>query len=476
MGLHDWSTDPGRLADAIASGRFAAQVRQAVTGLSSTWTAPHMMHVAAAELLASYSGVLTVESQGAVGDGTTDDTIPFQNALAKLRANGGGTLLLRPGKTYVLSHSAQDMYWNANDGTLTVLAYGATVRKSGSGTLFYVYLPAANPNAGVVTFFGGRWDGDSATNGQEVFRVQDVGNTVFIDVRAGGLVANGSGTKAWHLRNYAEYTENTVLVNCRAGGEHNIYFTSAAESGGGGQASFARTRVYNFRLGGGYSGSALIRCAGAVYDSVFSGLYGNIAAGSNVFHLKDVMGGTWIENIGVENTSGSGGYIYDWGTFTGLGPHVQGVFLRSGRTLHNGTPTIASDAAQDDFDVLGDLDVTGNIAADGSLSTEAFLSLGPGTTLTIAGGVITATGTRHQVDTEGAAASDDVDTINGFAGGRLLVLNALESARTVVLKDGTGNLRLAGDCTLDHETDTIVLVYRSGSAAWTELCRSDNAP
>jgi hypothetical protein len=42
----------------------------------------------------------------------------------------------------------------------------------------------------------------------------------------------------------------------------------------------------------------------------------------------------------------------------------------------------------------------------------------------------------------------------------------------VVCKDGTGNLRLAGDFTLTNVQDTIVLL-RVGSD-WFELCRSDN--
>lgn len=99
---------------------------------------------------------------------------------------------------------------------------------------------------------------------------------------------------------------------------------------------------------------------------------------------------------------------------------------------------------------------------------------GDESTLTIASGVITITSCFHKVDTESAAASDDLDTINGCLDGQILTIRAANSARTVVLKDGTGNLKLAGDCTLDNEEDTITLIYSPGLSKLLEIARSDN--
>lgn len=93
-------------------------------------------------------------------------------------------------------------------------------------------------------------------------------------------------------------------------------------------------------------------------------------------------------------------------------------------------------------------------------------------THTIAAGVITCTGAVDiAVDTEGAAASDDLDTINGTVAGQLVILRAVSSARTVVVKDSTGNIRLAGDFSLDNSDDRIVL--RSDGTNLRELARSD---
>jgi hypothetical protein len=94
--------------------------------------------------------------------------------------------------------------------------------------------------------------------------------------------------------------------------------------------------------------------------------------------------------------------------------------------------------------------------------------------LTIATGAVTATGSYHSVDTEADAASDDLDTINGGVGGMRLVLRASDSGRTVVVKDGTGNIQCAGDMSLDNIQDTIELIYDDVQTAWLEVGRSDN--
>lgn len=96
-----------------------------------------------------------------------------------------------------------------------------------------------------------------------------------------------------------------------------------------------------------------------------------------------------------------------------------------------------------------------------------------GANLTIASGVVTVTANQHAVDTEGAAASDDLDTINGTFDQQIVIITALSSARTVVLKDSTGNLSLNGDFSLTEAADRIVL--QSNGTTLFELSRSDNA-
>lgn len=102
------------------------------------------------------------------------------------------------------------------------------------------------------------------------------------------------------------------------------------------------------------------------------------------------------------------------------------------------------------------------------------LTLGQQKILTIASGVVEATQSIHSIETEGGAATDDLDTINvpeNFEG-MILVISAESNSRTVVAKDGTGNLRLAGDFTMDNSRDRLTLIR--GGVVWFELCRSDN--
>ncbi len=97
-------------------------------------------------------------------------------------------------------------------------------------------------------------------------------------------------------------------------------------------------------------------------------------------------------------------------------------------------------------------------------------------TYTIATGIISVychKGYAHLViDTEGAAGTDDLDTINGGVNGDMIICVASNTARDVVFKDDTGNLRLAGDFTLDSAFDTITLL-KVGSD-WLEMSRSNN--
>jgi hypothetical protein len=150
----------------------------------------------------------------------------------------------------------------------------------------------------------------------------------------------------------------------------------------------------------------------------------------------------------------------------------------SGTPANNQVMTaVSSTAIQGESNLTFDgttLALTGYQTVSNGLDVSGgFLSIGSNLpTLTIASGVITATDSYHRIDTEGGAATDDLDTINGFSVGKLLVLCAADNTHDVVLKDGTGNLALAGDFTMDSTNDRIVLI--GTGSTWIELCRSNN--
>ena len=103
--------------------------------------------------------------------------------------------------------------------------------------------------------------------------------------------------------------------------------------------------------------------------------------------------------------------------------------------------------------------------ASGPINASGQLDFDTATELTIASGVITATNNYHTIDTQSDGASDDLDTITAgtnVSAGFVLVVQPASSARTVVLKNGTGgsdNLDIGGDVTLDESYSTYALVY-----------------
>lgn len=102
--------------------------------------------------------------------------------------------------------------------------------------------------------------------------------------------------------------------------------------------------------------------------------------------------------------------------------------------------------------------------------------------VTIAAGVATfknPQSTSLVIDTEGAAASDDLDTITSAGGnveGKVLTLRSTSNVRDVVVKHDTGNILLNGlaDFTLGAAADTLTLRYNSTVSKWCEVGRGDN--
>ncbi len=129
--------------------------------------------------------------------------------------------------------------------------------------------------------------------------------------------------------------------------------------------------------------------------------------------------------------------------------------------------TDSSSTTTGSMQIDGGMGIVKNLRVGGTVSiTDSFSEL------TISSGVVTATKSIHQIDTEGNASTDDLDTINGGSYGDILILTPEAGTRTVVVKDNIGNLRLNGDFTIDDSTDRLLL-YSDGTL-WYELSRSNN--
>lgn len=89
------------------------------------------------------------------------------------------------------------------------------------------------------------------------------------------------------------------------------------------------------------------------------------------------------------------------------------------------------------------------------------------TELTIASGVVTATQSAHRIDTEADAASDDLDTISGGTAEDILIIRPENTARTVVLKHGTGNIYCPGGQDIELADIEDCAILRLANSKWS---------
>ena len=127
--------------------------------------------------------------------------------------------------------------------------------------------------------------------------------------------------------------------------------------------------------------------------------------------------------------------------------------------------------------ILGASTFSQDASFTGDVTIDGFFNVGVvGDSLVLSAntsGVVTALRTNHKVDTYDTQSTGDLITISGGVEGDILILNPNHNDRDVVLKDGGGNLRLAGDFTMNHKQDQITL--KNNGTNWIELARSSNA-
>jgi len=106
---------------------------------------------------------------------------------------------------------------------------------------------------------------------------------------------------------------------------------------------------------------------------------------------------------------------------------------------------------------------------------------GPGTDKTISGGAITVDvatdGNLFYIDTEGGAASDNLDTINGGVDGQVIALMAKNDAHTVIIRDitvGAGNIRNRVSFSMDSDRDIALFLYLATLSEWICLSEQNN--
>lgn len=94
---------------------------------------------------------------------------------------------------------------------------------------------------------------------------------------------------------------------------------------------------------------------------------------------------------------------------------------------------------------------------------------GQGAVLTIAAGVITVTHSRHNIDTEGGIALDDLDTMLGGTTNMRLVVGTVNSGRDVVMKHGAGNILNASGADITLTASSLRREYMYDGTNWREI-------
>lgn len=121
-------------------------------------------------------------------------------------------------------------------------------------------------------------------------------------------------------------------------------------------------------------------------------------------------------------------------------------------------------------------DPYGQNKAFGRVEVGGFLSLGISTVAVISGDTLNVQSSFVRVDTEAAAAGDNLATINtdGVPAGTILVIRPFDSARNITVKHGTGNIYLNGaaDLNLNNIRDQLMLICQGNY--WTSAAPFSN--
>lgn len=438
--------------------------------------------------------VANVVDYGAVGDGVTDDSAAIQAAI------NAADKVFFPAGTYQCSNIQIDGGTESAGGKSIDASLASIVNEAGDGNSLFVI--GASTAVNFLTFKAHRLR--VGANGGHVFDIQGTMNHSQIDV---DYIRQVETTKSIINHNDTSYffnkvkglfwaistshtvpairfssTSNKVSANefdilrpDRSGTRHfmELLSTSASDYNYSNRISLRNPEVCN----GGVL--KIQRAFNTIVDQMHC-----FDTGTTVNHMIEVgVSGFVCQNTKIRD------YQRNSGT---LGSGLVDIFLGDANFTYIEAAAGVSAGTIIEIDINNEPNtiITGAafynvsnpvasstllLTANEGVSTPKLLLTPQSSVLTIASGAITVTDSVYRVDTEAAAATDDLDTINGGSDGYVLILRTSVNSRDVTLKDGTGNLYLAGDFTLSHTQDTIMLRFDALINGWVEISRSDNA-
>lgn len=244
---------------------------------------------------------------GASGDGKTNDAGAIQRAIDAVLAKGEGTILVPPG-TYRLDKGLRVQAPPPGGHNISIVALGARLSYFGEGVALSLLGSGGGAGGAHIKVMGGQWEGRSADVG---ILVRDMSRSqiLYADLRH---FDRGSAIR---IENDRSFCEQTLVFGCHLKGAPCLEFVVPEPNREGRRyTSFARTKLIGTTIGGGAPGKALIHFRGAVYDSLFSGVAGDMVDGAIALHLEGSMGGTVIQSVQMEAKGGSrGGYLLQIG-------------------------------------------------------------------------------------------------------------------------------------------------------------------
>lgn len=465
-------------------------------------------------------GIYNVKSYGATGDGSTDDATSIQAALDAANTAGGGVVLVPEGTykvntgltvyggTILRGTGRGQRFSTFSSETGTIIIAGASIvlvtttanaAGAGGAVIEDLLLDGANLATTVLSMQGIR----DACRNTTITRGTTYGVVNNVTGVAEQLMSNviitmdSQGTAGWYVQSGSDSNYHNVIVHgCAVGiliesGGHQFshihpypspisptvtdWLVDINNTGDNffvnchfDQVHKADRAQVRIRTGSGADESALDNAfIGCSFDNPSMTAVDVVA----VYMDASLGSNNWITASFVNcSLSGNGTNKYTY-AFEKEATNPGRIIYNVIGGIYNNVTTLWSHAPDHTFGVQH---VSGGITEVGSggVLSRGLWATKSGGELTIASGAITITDSHHRVDTESDAASDDLDTVTGGIDGEILVLQAQDSTRAVVLKDGTGNLALNDDFSLLSDQASITLQYHFAQSEWVELSRT----